>query len=112
MIQRAVDNVFSANRPKCIVYCREINLTEKIIESTVTATKKNQKQPPERSIKNCIIISFAKFTGRYLCQGLFFKKVADAFGLLKPTLLTGHRFENLPMCLCSYKNNTLKIPHS
>ena len=90
MIQRAVDNVFSANRPKCIVYCREINLTEKIIESTVTATKKNQKQPPERSIKNCIIISFAKFTGRYLCQGLFFKKVANAFGLLKPTLLTGN----------------------
>ena len=89
MIQRAVDNVFSANRPKCIVYCREINLTEKIIESTVTATKKNQKQPPERSIKKCIIISFAKFIGS-LCQGLFFKKVADTFGLLKPTLLKGH----------------------
>ena len=22
------------------------------------------------------------------------------------------RFENLPICLCTYKNNTLKISHS
>ena len=29
-------------------------------------------------------------------------------GVRKDTLM---QFENLPICLCSYKNNTLKISH-
>ena len=30
------------------------------------------------SVKKGVLRNFAKFTGKYLCQGLFFKKVAGA----------------------------------
>ena len=29
------------------------------------------------SVKKCVIRNFAKFTGKHLCQSLFFNKVAD-----------------------------------
>ena len=43
-----------------------------------------QKQPPEVFYKKCILKNFAKFTGKHLCQSLFFNKVA---GLGPATLL-------------------------
>ena len=36
---------------------------------------KNQKQPPEVFWKKCVLRNYAKFTGKGLCQGLFFHKV-------------------------------------
>ena len=43
-----------------------------------------QKQPPEVFFKKGVPRKFAKFTGKHLCQGLFFNKTA---GLWPPTLL-------------------------
>ena len=43
-----------------------------------------QKQPPEVSIKKSVLRNFTKFTGKHLCQSLFFNKVA---GLRSATLL-------------------------
>ena len=37
---------------------------------------KRQKQPLEVFYKKVVFESFAKFTGKHLCQGLFFNKVA------------------------------------
>ena len=37
-----------------------------------------QKQPPEMFCKKGVLINFAKFTGKHLCQTLFFNKVAGA----------------------------------
>ena len=34
-----------------------------------------QKQPPECSVKKGVLRNFAKFTGKHLCQSLFFNKV-------------------------------------
>ena len=36
----------------------------------------NQKQPPEVFCKKGVLEIFAKFTGKHLCQSLFFNKVA------------------------------------
>ena len=36
----------------------------------------NQKQPPEVFYKKLVLKKFAKFTVKYLCQSLFFNKVA------------------------------------
>ena len=35
-----------------------------------------QKQPPEVFYENGVIKNFAKFTGKHMCQSLFFNKVA------------------------------------
>ena len=45
---------------------------------------KNRKQPPQVSTKKGVLGNFAKFTGKDLCQSLFFNKVA---GLSTDTLL-------------------------
>ena len=42
-----------------------------------------QKQPPEVFCKKDVLKNFAKFTGKYLCQSLFFNKVTG----LRPTTL-------------------------
>ena len=44
----------------------------------------SQKQPPGCSIKIGVLKNFAKFTGKHLCQSLFFNKVT---GLRPSTLL-------------------------
>ena len=44
----------------------------------------HQKQPPEVFYKKGVYKNLSKFTGKYLCQGFFFKKVA---GLRPGTLL-------------------------
>ena len=37
-------------------------------------TLKRQKQPPEVFVRKGVLRNFPKFTGKYLCQSLFFKK--------------------------------------
>ena len=51
-----------------------------------------QKQPPEVFYKKGVLRNFAKFTGKYLCQSLFFNKVA---GLRSLTLI-----KNKLWCRC------------
>ena len=34
-----------------------------------------QKQPPEVSLKRCVLKNYAKFTRKYLCKSFFFNKV-------------------------------------
>ena len=41
---------------------------------------------PEEFCKKGVLRNFAKFTGKHLCQGLFFNKVAKACNLLKKSL--------------------------
>ena len=36
----------------------------------------NQKQPPEVFLRKGVLRNFAKFTGKHLCQSLFFNKLA------------------------------------
>ena len=38
---------------------------------------KMQKQPPEMFCEKVVLKNFAKFTGKNLCQSLFFNKGAD-----------------------------------
>ena len=45
------------------------------------------KQPPELFYEKSVLRNFTKFTGKYLCQSLFFKKVAD----LRPATLLKKR---------------------
>ena len=42
-----------------------------------------QKQPPEVFYKKGVLKNFAKFTGKYLCQSLFFNKVAGVCNSIK-----------------------------
>ena len=46
-----------------------------------------QKQPPEVFYKKCALRNFGKFTGKHLCQSLFFNKVTS----LRPTTLLKKR---------------------
>ena len=46
---------------------------------------KRQKQPPKCSVKKGVLRNFGKFTGKHLCQSLFFNKVA---GFIKKETLT------------------------
>ena len=45
----------------------------------------NQKQPPEVFYKKGVLKNFAKFTGKHLCQSLFFNKVAGLRNFAKFT---------------------------
>ena len=51
-----------------------------------------KKQPPELFYKKGVLKNFTKFPGKYLCQDLFFDKVAD----LKPATL----FKKIPRHRC------------
>ena len=42
-----------------------------------------QKQPPEILFKKGVLRNFAKFTGKHLCQSLFFNKIAGLRPILK-----------------------------
>ena len=53
----------------------------------ITYTYNYQKQPLEVSCKVKSCINFAKFTGKHLCQSLFFNKVAG----LRPAILLKKR---------------------
>ena len=49
-----------------------------------------EEQPPEVGCKKGALRHFAKFTGKHLCQSLFFDKVADLSKFLRTTFLTEH----------------------
>ena len=47
-----------------------------ICQWSVKSFANKQKQPLEAFYKKGVLKNFAKFTGKYLCQSLFFNKVA------------------------------------
>ena len=69
-------------------------------------TNNQQKQPPEVFCKKSVLRNFAKFTGKYLCQSLFFNKVA---GLMPTTLLKKRLW---PRCFPANFTKLLRKPFS
>ena len=66
-----------------------------------------QKQLSEVFYKKGILKNFAKFTGKHLCQSLFFNK-ASAFFIEHPWTTTSHVFMFLFVCFfakVSFANN-------
>ena len=62
----------------------------------------DQKQPSQRcSIKKCVLKSFAKFTGKRLCQSLFLTK-AESFNFIKKETLA----QMLSCEYCEFFKNT------
>ena len=64
-------------------------------------TNDNQKNPPEALCKKGVLRNFAKFTGKHLCQVLFFLKVAgpESATLLKKRLWHSCFPVNFAICL-------------
>ena len=72
---------------------------------------KLQKQPPEVFYKKGVLRNFAKFTGKHLCQSLFFNKVAglrpkDCDFVKKETLAQVFSCE-----FCEISKNTFSTEH-
>ena len=62
-----------------------------------------QKQPPEVFCEKIVLRNFAKFTGKYLCQNLFYNEVAgQACNFIKRETLT----QVLSCELCKISKNT------
>ena len=58
---------------------------------------------PEVFCKQGVLRNFAKFTGKHLCQSLFFNKVALAFSsefyeISKEECFANHYFNYAPVC--------------
>ena len=79
-------NVFPLNTTNVWRVCLFIYLFWAIflalLSQTITFTLQlhtctGQKQPPECSIKIGVLKNFPKFTGKHLCESLFFNKAAD-----------------------------------
>ena len=67
-----------------------------------------KKQPPEVFCKKSALKNFAKFTGKHLCQGLFFNKVA---GFRPSTLLKKRLWHVFPCEFCEISQNTFFTEH-
>ena len=68
-----------------------------------------QKQPPEVFYKKSVLRNFTKFTGKHLCEGLFFNKVAS----LRPaTLLKKKTLVQMFTCeFCETSKNIFFTEH-
>ena len=71
-------NIFLRNRTEVnkIFYNRQRNYCVSLLWKSKKGYGENQKQPPRCSVKKGVLRNFAKFTGKHLCQRLFFNKVA------------------------------------
>ena len=66
-----------------------------------------QKQPPEVFCKKHFLKNFAKFTGKHMCQSLFFNKVAGGLHFIKKETLA-HVFS---FQFCEISKNTFFTEH-
>ena len=57
---------------------KEFFLKKVTVRRSVNMRSFRQKQPPELLVRKGDLRNFTKFTGKHLCQGLFFNKVADS----------------------------------
>ena len=68
-----------------------------------------QKQPPEVFRKKDVLRNFTKFTGKHLCQSLFFNKVA---GLRLATLLKKRPWQRcFPVNFVKFLRTSLFMEH-
>ena len=68
-----------------------------------------QKQPPEYSMKKGVLGNFTQFTGKNLCQSLFFNKFA---GLRPATLSKKQTWAQVFSCeFCEISKKTFFIEH-
>ena len=77
-------NISLRNRTEVnkIFYNRQRNYYVSLLWKSKKGCGENQKQPPRCSVKKGVLRNFAKFTGKQLCQRLFFNKVAELSGWL------------------------------
>ena len=66
-----------------------------------------QEQRPEVFCKNVFHSSFAKFTGKHLCQSLFFNKVAGLADFLRTKNTSGWLLPKLDFFRLIFLNNVL-----
>ena len=66
-----------------------------------------QKQPPEVFCKKGVLRNFAKFTGKHLCQSLFFNKVAGACNFIKKETPA----QVFSCAFCEISKNTFSTEH-
>ena len=57
---------------------KEFFLKKVTVRRSVNMRSFRQKQPLELLVRKGDLRNFTKFTGKHLCQGLFFNKVADS----------------------------------
>ena len=58
-------------------FSQKLQIQTTILKDFAHQQYESQKQPPEVLRKRGVLRNFAKFTGKHLCQRLFFNKVAD-----------------------------------
>ena len=67
-----------------------------------------QKQPPEVFCKKGVLRNFAKFTGKHLCQSLFFNKVAGGAFFTEHVWATAYVYNSLLERNVVYHSRTQK----
>ena len=81
--------VFKIKNAKFSGYCfyMNTNITDLQICISVPSNQIDQKQPPK--VWKVVLRNFTKFTGKHLCQSLFFSKVACLCNFIKKDFGTG-----------------------
>ena len=80
----------------CLPYSQILSVYQIVLLWILFPFMKIQKQPPEVFYKKrCSYRNFAKFTGKHLCQSLFFNKLA---GLRPANLLKKKLWHNCEFC--------------
>ena len=101
-------NIFLRNRTEVnkIFYNRQRNYCVSLLWKSKKGYGENQKQPPRCSVKKGVLRNFAKFTGKHLCQRLFFDKGAG----LRPNACNFIKKQSLaqvfPCEFCEISKNT------
>ena len=72
---------------------------------------RSQKQPPEVVYKKSVLRNFAKFTGKHLCQSLFFNKVEGSAcnAVKKESLVRGFSCEFCKISKNTFSHRTLPV---
>ena len=97
-----IDNKSMHVTTKMLKYEDEVFLTK-----TVPVQKQSTSSRPEVFCKKGVLRNFAKFTGRHLCQGLFFNKVAGPCNFFRKETLAQVFFCEF----CKISNNTFSYRH-
>ena len=104
-------NCSTYNSPLCLRSNNIKSVFDSVIIVVVVTPYPFQKQPPEVLCKNGVLRNFTKFTGKHLCQRLFFNKVAG----LRPEACNFIEKESLaqlfPCEFCEISKNTFFAEH-
>ena len=85
------------------------NGSMQIYNSFSTGKRTNRSSIPEMFCKKYVLKNFTKFTGKHLCQSLFFNKVA---GLMPATLLRKRLWQRcFPVNFAKFLRTLIPIEH-